>query len=164
MHGITFSGCLMNSKIAPKTRAIVNIDMLFYMNNACMSHCTFQIEFLCTVFFIDVCILFTTKPYSTHTKCDWSLYFWFVFDMVISLRLKIQSLSLLWSSCENFRPLAEAKCHTVWKMIVVGPCWNLKPQTKKKKTKTRFMWYDDFQDTWLLTLSFSNSVTLHFSE
>ena len=37
---------------------------------------------------------------------------------LISLRFKIQSLSLLWSSCENFRPLAEAKCHTVWKMIV----------------------------------------------
>ena len=43
---------------------------------------------------------------------------YFVFDMLISWRLKIQSLSLLWSSCENFRPLAEAKCHTVWKMIV----------------------------------------------
>ena len=52
----------MDSKIAPKTRAKVNIDMLFYMNNACMSH------------LIEVCILFTTKPCSTHTKCDWSLY------------------------------------------------------------------------------------------
>ena len=38
--------------------------------------------------------------------------------MQISLRLKIQSLALLWSSCENFRPLAEAKCQTVWKTIV----------------------------------------------
>ena len=28
---------------------------------------------------------------------------WFVFDMIISLRLKIQSLSLLWSLCEKFR-------------------------------------------------------------
>ena len=26
------------------------------------------------------------------------------------------SLSLLWSSCDNLRPLAEAKCHAVWKM------------------------------------------------
>ena len=44
---------------------------------------------------------------------------WFVFDMQISLILKIQSLSLLWSLCENFRPLAEAKCQAVWKMIVI---------------------------------------------
>ena len=43
---------------------------------------------------------------------------WFVSDIQISLRVKIQSLSLLLSSCENFRPLAEAKCHVVWKMIV----------------------------------------------
>ena len=44
---------------------------------------------------------------------------WFVFDMQISLILKIQSLSLLWSLCENFRPLAEVKCHAVWKIIVI---------------------------------------------
>ena len=43
---------------------------------------------------------------------------WFVFDVQISLRSKIQSLSLLWSLCKNFRPLAEAKCHAVWQMIV----------------------------------------------
>ena len=43
----------------------------------------------------------------------------FLFDMQISLILKIQSLSLLWSSCENFRPLAEAKFHAVWKIIVI---------------------------------------------
>ena len=60
----------VDSKIAPKTRAIVNI----YMYNASMSHCTFKSNFLCTVFLIEVFILFTTKPCSTHTKCDWSLY------------------------------------------------------------------------------------------
>ena len=54
----------VDSNIAPKTRATVNIDMLFYLNNAYMSHYTF----LCTVFLIEVYVLFTTKPYSTHTK------------------------------------------------------------------------------------------------
>ena len=116
--GVYFFKILQNTRTA-ETRAIVNIDMLFYMNNACMSLCTFKSNFLCTVFLIEVFILFTTKPCSIHTKCDWSLYIWFVFDTLISLRLKIQSLSLLWSSCENFRLLAEAKCHTVWKMIVI---------------------------------------------
>ena len=56
----------VDSKIAPKTRAIVSIDMLFYMNDACMSHCTFKWNILC--FLIEVCILFTTKPCSIHTK------------------------------------------------------------------------------------------------
>ena len=62
------------SKIAPQTQAIVNIDMLFYMNNACISHYTFKSNFYCTVFFIEVCILFTTKLCSIHIKRDWSLY------------------------------------------------------------------------------------------
>ena len=35
------------------------------------------------------------------------------------LRLKIELLSLLRSSGENFRPLVEAKCHAVLKMIVL---------------------------------------------
>ena len=43
----------------------------------------------------------------------------FLFDMQISLILKIQSLSVWKSSCENFCLLAEAKYHAVWKMIVV---------------------------------------------
>ena len=42
----------------------------------------------------------------------------FLFDMHISLILKIQSLSVWKLSCENFSLLAEAKCHAVWKMIV----------------------------------------------
>ena len=28
----------------------------------------------CTVFLIEVCVLFTTTPCLTHTECDWSLY------------------------------------------------------------------------------------------
>ena len=35
----------VDSKIAPKTQAIVFIDMLFYMKNTCMSHCTFKSNF-----------------------------------------------------------------------------------------------------------------------
>ena len=38
--------------------------------------------------------------------------------MQFSLILKIQSISVKKSSCENLSLLAEAKCHTVWKMIV----------------------------------------------
>ena len=64
----------VDSEMAPKTRAIVNIDVLCYINNACMSQCTFKSNFLCTVFLTEVCILFTTKLCSTHIKCDWSLY------------------------------------------------------------------------------------------
>ena len=77
-----------------------------------------------------------------HCLLKWSVYFVYyktVLDThqmrlvivlfgLISLRFKIQSLSLLWSSCENFRPLAEAKCHTLWKMIV-KPTQDLNPRT-----------------------------------
>ena len=62
------------------------------------------------------CLLQNCARYTSNAIGHCIVYF--VFDMLISLRLKIQSLSLLWSSCENFRSLAEAKCHTVWKMIV----------------------------------------------
>ena len=47
-----------------------------------------------------------------------SVFVDFLFDMQISLILKIQSLYVWKLSCENFSLLAEAKCHTVWKMIV----------------------------------------------
>ena len=93
----------MDSNIGPKTRAIVNIDMLFYLNNAYMLHNTF----LCTVSLIEVCILFTTKPCSTHTKmrlvivlfglclickyhCDWRSNRWLYYDR----RVKILDRSL----------------------------------------------------------------------
>ena len=59
-----------------------------------------------------MCVLFTTKPCSTNTHWMHCIV-WFVFDMQISLILKIQSLSLLWSI-----PLIEAKCHAVGKIIV----------------------------------------------
>ena len=49
----------------------------------------------------------------------------FLFDIQISLILKIQSLSVWTSSCENFGLLAEAKCHTVWKMIVLYKSYGL---------------------------------------
>ena len=108
----------VDSKIAPKTQALVIIDMLFYRNNACMSHWTFKSIFLCTVFLIEVFILFTTKPCSTHTKCDWSLYclvcVWYANFTEIEDPIVVFIMIVLW----NFRLLAEAKCHTVWKMIV----------------------------------------------
>ena len=110
----------VDSKIAPKTRAIVNIDMLFYMNNACMSHSNL-IFMHCLLNWSGYFVYYKTVL-DTHLNAIGHFIVCFVFDMLISLRLKIQSLSLLWSSCENFRPLAEAKCHTVWKMIVVVVC------------------------------------------
>ena len=57
----------------------------------------------------------------------------FLFDMQISLILKIQSLYVWKSSCENFSLLAAAKCHIVWKMIVIQfrPKTDLSPVLKK---------------------------------
>ena len=72
------------------------------------------------------CLLQNCARYTSNAIGHCIVYF--VFDMLISLRLKIQSLSLLWSPCENFRPLAEAKCHTLWKMIV-KPTQDLNPRT-----------------------------------
>ena len=57
------------------------------------------------------------------TNGDWSCIVWIVFDMQISLILKIQSISVKKSSCENLSLLAEAKCHAVWKMIVPVVCF-----------------------------------------
>ena len=73
----------MDSKIAPKTRAIVNIDMLFYMNNDCISHYTFKWNFLCTVFLIEVCILFTLNRARHTPNAIGHCIVYFVFDMVI---------------------------------------------------------------------------------
>ena len=112
--GVFFFKTLQNTcKIASKTRAIVNIDMLFYMNNDCISHYAFKSNFLCTVFLIEVCIWFTTKPCSTHTKCDWSLYCLFCVWYANFIDTEDPIVVFIM----NFRPLAEAKCHTVWKMI-----------------------------------------------
>ena len=109
----------VDSKIAPKTRAIVNINMLFYMNNDFISHYTFKSNFFmhCLLYWSVYFFLLQNRARHTPNAIGHCIVY-IVFDMLISLRLKIQSLSLLWSSCENFRPLAEAKCHTVWKMIV----------------------------------------------
>ena len=108
----------VDSKIAPKTRAIINIDMLFYMNNDCISHYAFKSIFYALSSKLK-CVFCLLQNHARHTpNAIGYCIVYFVFDMLISLILKIQSLSLLWSSCENFRPLAEAKCHTVWKMIV----------------------------------------------
>ena len=61
------------------------------------------------------------KTHAPNALCVWlvSVLVDFLFDMQLSLILKIQSLSVWKSSCENFSLLAEAKCHTVWKMIVI---------------------------------------------
>ena len=58
----------------------------------------------------------------------------FLSDMQISLILKIQSISVWKSSCENFCLLAEAKCHAFWKMIVCVPI-----NTFKKVKNLRFL-------------------------
>ena len=44
--------------------------------------------------------------------------FGFLFDMQISLRLKIQSFSVSRASFENFTLLVEVECSAVWKMVV----------------------------------------------
>ena len=71
------------------------------------------------------CLLLNRARHTLHSIGHCIVLINFVFDM-LSFRLKIQSLSLLCSSCENSRPLAEAKCHTVtvWKMIV-DECYGL---------------------------------------
>ena len=67
---------------------------------------------------IELCVLFTTKPCSTHTICDWSLYFlifvWYANFIDIENPIVVFIMIVVW----NFRPLAEEKCHAVWKMIV----------------------------------------------
>ena len=65
-----------------------------------------------------VCKMF--KKYTP--KAQWirlvSVLVGLLFGMRISLILKIQSISIYESLCENSCLLDEAKCHTVWKMIV----------------------------------------------
>ena len=96
-----------------KTRTIVHVNI-----NETFEHYTFKSNLLYSVFLIEVCALFTTNRARHTLNAIGHCIVWFVFDMLISFKLKIQSLSLLWWSCEKFRPLAEAMCHTVWKMIV----------------------------------------------
>ena len=69
---------------------------------------------------LSTCFVKSCKKYTPNAHCVRlvSVLVDFLFDMQISLILKIQSLSVWKLSCENISLLAEAKCHTVWKMIV----------------------------------------------
>ena len=58
---------------------------------------------------------FVTKLCSTHTKCDWSLYCLVCVWYANFIKIWRSNRCLYY----DFRPLAEAKCHTVWKMIVI---------------------------------------------
>ena len=59
----------------PKTQAKINIDMLFYLNNAYNVIFHFPIDLYALSSLIEVCVLFNTKLCSTHAKCDRLLYF-----------------------------------------------------------------------------------------
>ena len=131
----------VHSKKAPKTRGIINIDILFSLNNTHMIVC---LHFMQCLLHLGVFCLLQNRALDTLNVIGHCIV-WFLFDMHISLRLKIQSLSLLWSSCENFRPLDEAKCHAVWKMIVIEAlCSNEKFQVIKNtlghQTKEPVTW------------------------
>ena len=70
----------VDSNIAPKTRAIINIDMLHVLrlNNDYMLHDSFNSNFY-TVFLIEVCILFTT------TVCVWYANFIEIENPIVGL-------------------------------------------------------------------------------
>ena len=84
----------------------------------------------------------------------WSFYYWFVIDMQISLRLKIQSLALLWSSCEKFTLLAKLECHAFLKMIVCVPI-----NTFKNVKNLRFLQSRKNQNFQIILL-YVNSVSI----
>ena len=100
LKGLTYP---VDSHIAPKTQTIINVDILIktIFLKLCL-HVTFKSDFLYALFLIEVCVLLTTKPWSTNTlNAIGHCIVWFLFDILISLRLNFQSLSLLWSSCEK---------------------------------------------------------------
>ena len=98
------------------------------------------------------CKIFKKYPPNARWIRFVSVFVGFPFDMQISLILKIQSLSVWKSSCENFRLLAEAKRHTVWKMIVYG-CWF---DSILSRDKTLYL------DTRALSLPLSLSLSLSY--
>ena len=75
----------VDSKIAPKTRAIVIIDMIFYMNNVCMSHCIFKSIFYALSSYLK-CVFCLLQKRAQHTQnAIGHCFVGFVFDMLISL-------------------------------------------------------------------------------
>ena len=92
----------------------MNIDMLFYLNNTYMLHFTFR----SILYALSVCVHLLQNRVQHTLNVIGHYIVWFLFDLQISLRLEIHLLSLSWSSCENFRSLAEAECNAVPKMIV----------------------------------------------
>ena len=70
----------------------------------------------------------------------------FAVDMRISLRLKMQSLSLLGSSCDNFRPLAEmSRCLendsrlVLCEFLAISKCISIIRYQKGVYNKTKYL-------------------------